>query len=325
MAKLPSIGPFPQGMNNRRPDFRLALSKEEGGGHLLRDAVNVDVTPQGTLKTRAGFTLAQTGLDCHSGWSPLAGDYGLYCDSGDLYRLDVLDDGTVQRTQVAAGYGRVTPVVYAQVHEAVYFTDGIRAGSYHPVPGPMPRWLDAVPKVVGDVQFSPMPAGSAIAHHGGRLLVAVGQYLIYSEPFTPNLRDESRGFEVFPAPITCLAAVEAGVFVVADQTYFLAGGVPSQSVRAVLPYGAPSQMAGYTDDGAAFWMSAKGLVRANAQGEVANVQERHVAMTTSGSAATLFREADGTQAVIAALSQPESIAASVGSYAQARLVRKEYP
>ena len=34
------IGPFPLGMDNRRADFNLALGNDEGGGHLLRDALN---------------------------------------------------------------------------------------------------------------------------------------------------------------------------------------------------------------------------------------------------------------------------------------------
>jgi hypothetical protein len=116
-----------------------------------------------------------------------------------------------------------------------------------------------------------MPAGSSIAYQGGRLLVAVGSALIYSEPFTPGLRDESRGFEIFPAPITCIAAVEAGVFVMADKTYFLAGGLPAQSMRAVLPYGALQQQAGYRlaatggTDGA-HWMSTRGIVSARPTG-----------------------------------------------------------
>lgn len=59
MAEPKRIGPFPRGMDNRRPDFKLALGREEGGGHLLRDALNVDVTAQGTVKTRAGYALAQ--------------------------------------------------------------------------------------------------------------------------------------------------------------------------------------------------------------------------------------------------------------------------
>jgi hypothetical protein len=42
--------------------------------------------------------------------------------------------GATTRTQVAAGYGRVTPVVYAEVNEAVYFTDGIRSAPTTPCP-----------------------------------------------------------------------------------------------------------------------------------------------------------------------------------------------
>ena len=316
------IGPFPLGMDNRRPDFKLALAD---GGHVLRDALNVDVTAQGTIKTRAGYALAEAGLDCHSAFAPIGGAYGLYCDAGDLYRLDVQEDGSTSREQIAAGYGRVTPVAFAEVNEAVYFTDGIRVGSYHPTAGPTPRWLDAAPQVIGDVQFSPMPPGSCLAHHGGRLLVAVGAALIYSEPFTPGLRNEARGFEIFPAPITCIAAVEAGVFVIADKTYFLPGGLPAQTVRAVLPYGAPVQQPGYRDDGGVHWIGAKGILSANAAGELTNLQAARVALDAKGSAATLFREADGMNTIVAALSTPSSTAAGVGSYAEARIVRKATP
>ncbi len=320
-----SIGPFPRGMDNRRPDFKLALSKDEGGGHLLRDAVNVDVTPQGSIQTRPGYTLAESGLDCHSAWSPIGGDFGLYCDSGDIFRLDVDDAGGTVRTQVATGYGRVTPVVFAEVQEAVYFTDGIRVGSYHPAAGPTPRWLDAGYPVLDDVQRSPMPPGSCIAHHINRLLVAIGQYLIYSDPFTPHLRDESRNFMVFPAAVTCIVAIEAGVFVVADKTYFLAGGVAADGLRAVLQYGAPAQMPTYRHDGGAQWMSERGIVSVNAAGEIANLQEPRVKLMATGAAATLHRESDGLNTIVAALSKPSDTAAGVGSYAEARIVRKAHP
>lgn len=316
------IGPFPLGMDNRAPDFALALPD---GGDLLRDAVNVDVTAQGRLKSRAGYALAEQGLDCHSGWAPIDSAYGLYCDSGDIYRVDVAPDGSTTRNQVAAGYGRVSPVVYAEVNEAVYFTDGMRVGSYHPVDGPTPRWLDAQPRVVGDVQFSPMPAGSCIAHQGGRLLVAVGRYLIYSEPYTQALRNEARGFEVFPAPITCIVTVEAGDFVVADRTYWLPGGLPAEALRAVLSYGGPQQQPSYREDGGAHWISARGVVSTNAAGELGNLQEAHLALDVSGTASTLYRETDGMQTIVSALSTPSSAGAGVGSYAEARIVRKATP
>lgn len=308
------------GMDNRRPDFKLSLGQD--GGHLLRDAFNVDVTPQGTIKSREGYARIRVGSDCHSGWSPLDGSYSLYCDDGVIYRLDAASDGTMQRTSVATGFGSLLPVRYAQVNEAVYFTDGVRVGSYQPTAGPTPAWATAQSVLVNDQALGPMPAGSCIAHHGARLLVAVGSVLVYSEPFLPHLRDPARGYEMFPADITCIAAVEGGVFVLADKTYFIAGGFPAQSVRAVLQYGGPAQQATYSKDGGAHWMSTRGICSCNAAGELQNLQEKHVAMRVEGSAATLYREADGMEAIVASLSKASSTAAGVGSYAEARIVRK---
>ena len=308
------IGPFPAGMDNRAPDYKLRLP--DGGGHLLRDALNVDVTAQGTVKTRAGYALAQAGNDCHSLWSPVEGDYALYVDDGDLYRIDTA------KTLIASGFGNATPVRYTQVYEAVYFTDGLRVGSYHPSSGPTPEWASATTTSIGDQVLVPMPAGQHIAHHAGRLLVAVGSAVIYSEPFTPHLRDEAKGFELFPAPITCLVAVEGGVFVVADKTYFIAGGFPAQAVRAVFDYGAPDQQPSYREDGGAHWMSSKGVVSVTSSGEIANLQESRVALSADGAAATLYREADGMETIIAALASPSDTGAGVGSYAQARIIRK---
>jgi hypothetical protein len=316
-----TVGPFPEGMDNRVPDFSMSLPN--GAGHLLRDALNVDVTERGTVKTRKGYTLSLPWQDCHSLWAPIDGAYGLFCSDGSVRRMDVGADGSTSATQVATGFGRVTFVRYAQVNEAVYFTDGLRVGSYHPVNGPTPEWATAASVNVGEQLLSPMPPGSCIAHHNGRLLVAVGNVLVYSEPFTPHLRDESRGYEMFPAPITCIAAVEGGVFVVAKQTYWIAGGFPASSVRAVLSYGAPEQQAGYRPDGGAHWMSQRGIVSCTASGELQNLQERNVALIAEGGAATLWREADGMASIVAALSSPSGTGAGIGSYAQARIVKKE--
>jgi hypothetical protein len=318
------IGPFPLGMDNRAPDFSLALP--ENAGHLLRDALNVDVTPRGSLKTRKGQTLAQDGTDCHSAWAPIGGAYGLFCDAGTIYRMDVAANGTITRTAVAQGFGFSTPVRYAQVNEAVYFTDSLRGGSYHPRPGPTPAWADAVGGTVGERVLAPMPPGSCIAHGAGRLLVAVGALLIYSEPFDPSRRSVSAGYELLPEPITCVVHVDGGTFVTtASATYFAAGGFPAQTLREVLAYGAPEQQPGYRQDGGAHWMSAEGIVSCNRMGELANLQDEHIAMSVTGAAATLWREADGMQSIVAALSSPSDVGAGVGTYMQARLVKKETP
>lgn len=310
------LGPFPVGMDNRAPDFDLALPQD--AGHRLRDALNVDVTTEGSIKTRAGYTQVVAGDDVHSLWAPLEGSFALYCGAGNLYRTTP----AMAPVLVAPGFGQMGPVRYVQVNEAIYFTDGVRAGSYHPSAGPTPAWGNAVAQTVGDQDLVPMPPGSNLAYHNARLLVAVGSALIYSEPFTPHLRDAARGFELFPAQITCVAAVEAGVFVVADKTYFIEGGFPAQTVRAVLPYGGPSQQAGYRPDGGAHWMSTRGIVACSKDGEITNLQDKHIAIEVSGAAATLMREADGTRAIVAALTEQGSFAAGIGTWAQARIIRK---
>lgn len=317
-----TIGPFPLGMDNRVADTDMALAD---GGHLLRDAFNVDITASGKPKTRTGQTEALALADGHSLWAPVGGAYGLYCNAGTIYRFDVAQDGSIiASTAVATGFGHTTPVRYAQVNEAIYFTDGLRVGSYHPRTGPTPAWADAVGGTVKEKLLAPMPAGSCIAHGAGRLLVAVGALLVFSEPFEPSLRSLSAGYELFPDTITCVAAVEGGVFVATEQaTYFAPGGFPSQSLQEVLAYGAPAQQPGYRQDGGAHWMSAEGIVSCNKAGELANLQDEHIAMSVTGEAATLWREHDGMQSIVAALSSPSSTSAGIGTYMQARLVKKE--
>lgn len=324
MATTPPqrIGPFPLGMDNRVPDFALALPDD--AGHLLRDALNVDVTARGSLKTREGQTLALAGADCHSAWQPIGGAYGLFCDSGTVYRIDVDAAGAISRTEVASGFGITTPVVYAQVNEAVYFTDGLRVGSYHPRPGPTPAWADAVPTQVDDRTLYPMPAGSCIAYGQGKTLVAVGAALLHAEPFRPALRDLSAGYELFPDTITCVVAVEGGVFVATEtETFLAAGGFPAATLARVLAYGAPKQQPTYRQDGGAQWMSSEGVISCSKSGEFKNLQDEHLALSITGGAATLWRERDGMQSIVAALSTPDSTGAGIGTYMQARLVKKE--
>lgn len=318
----PRIGPFRQGMNNRRPDYDLALGREEGGGHLLRNAVNVDVTDQGKPRRRPGYARVQSGLNCGSLWSPVHGRYALYADAGDVFMLDPVGDA-LARKQVASGFGRVAPVSFAEVHEAVYFTDGARVGSFHPAPGPTPRWLPGFGVQLGDQRLDAMPAGQVVAFHRNRTLVAVDAVLFYSEPFTPHLHDPAKGWMQFPARIDLVVPVEGGVFVCADRTYFLPGGLPAQSTVEVLPYGAvPGSAAILPEDERVCWMSTKGLVVGDSDGSARNVQEKHIAQGAAVSGATAFRDRNGLQQVVSTLFDQDSTHAGVGSFAAAALVRK---
>ena len=69
-------------------------------------------------------------------------------------------------------------------------------------------------------------------------------------------------------------------------------------------------------------MSSKGVVSVTSSGEISNLQEPRVALSADGVAATLYREADGMETIVAALASPSDTGAGVGSYAQARIIRK---
>ena len=74
--------------------------------------------------------------------------------------------------------------------------------------------------------------------------------------------------------------------------------------------------------GGAHWMSTRGIVACSKDGEITNLQDKHIAIEVSGAAATLMREADGTRAIVAALTEHGSFAAGIGTWAQARIIRK---
>ena len=76
------------------------------------------------------------------------------------------------------------------------------------------------------------------------------------------------------------------------------------------------------DDGGAHWLSSSGVVVVAANGDIKNIQEDHMALSIGGAAATLWREADGMRAIVAALSEHGDTGAGVGSYAQARIISK---
>lgn len=188
--------------------------------------------------------------------------------------------------------------------------------------------ISANPNYAGRLQtqlLRPMPAGHIVAAHNGRLLVAAGTALYYSEPFAPGLHNPSRGYAVFPSRITVVAPFEDGVYVVADKTYWVAGAnIDQGSLLEVLPYGAiEGSLTRDAEDKAAWWFSSRGLVKAIGGGNVENLQEERVAVDLAATGATYYREWDGMRQLISSLFGTETSNAAATSYMDAEVVRKE--
>ena len=172
----------------------------------------------------------------------------------------------------------------------------------------------------------PMPAGEIVREHGGRLLVVSGSTLYYSEPFGYGLHDPLRGRIPFGGRITLLAPVEGGCYVGTEtETFWLPGGdIEKTEVVGLLPYGAvPGTDTALENETGVAWMSTRGLIVADAQGQAKNVQEDTVAVGPAQIGATLYREQDGMRQLVASLSGLFETVAPAMTFTVADEARKE--
>lgn len=150
----------------------------------------------------------------------------------------------------------------------------------------------------------PIPAGQIVAEHNGRLLVAVDADLIYSEPWNMGLYRPDRDYIPFNGRITNVVPCSNGVYVTADNTYWLSGSdIADAEVQRIYDYGAVA--------GTAFrvphtrqvgWFGDRGVVVGDMTGQTEAIQEAAVAVDTADVGSVLVREAEGVRSVIVILS-----------------------
>jgi hypothetical protein len=168
-----------------------------------------------------------------------------------------------------------------------------------------------------------MPAGDIVRELNGRLFTAVGNALFYSEPYAHALTNPERNYVVLDAPITVIETMNNGLYVVADQTYWIAGDIANAELNPVLPYGAVLGSSGQIPHkNECWWVSARGIVIGDQDGQVRNVQEDNVAVDPAQAGAGLFREADGIKQVLTSLFSAGASGAAARSYMDAEIVRK---
>jgi hypothetical protein len=143
--------------------------------------------------------------------------------------------------------------------------------------------LPLLPRLGAPAQFrhlSPMPTGAHLAHWRGRLLVARGKTLLWSEAMACHLHDERHSFVQMPQRITFMQPVDGGVWVgQVDHVVFLRGAAPAEfalerkASRAPVPGSAVEVRAevlgsDLTPGGsaAAVWLAENGYVVGTAAG-----------------------------------------------------------
>lgn len=172
--------------------------------------------------------------------------------------------------------------------------------------------------------MSPLPAGSVLGYHRGRLLSADYGYLSYSLPFNLGLYRPESDFIPFGAPITLVAPVEAGVFVAtAEHTYFLPGAdIAQATVGAPMPFGAvPGTLTREPNRKGAMWFSSRGAVRAGDDGSIELLQDKDMAFSPAQAGAAFVREENGLRSFVTALATNGPPAGAVfGGYIDAEVI-----
>lgn len=150
------------------------------------------------------------------------------------------------------------------------------------------------------LRLAELPGGDIVRHHNARVLVAMGPYLLHSEPYALGLYSPGESYIPFPAPITVVRPVKGGVYVVADRTYWLSADLKAD-LLPLLPYGAlPGSDGRRPDQKGAYWLSDRGLVMADEAGNVKNVQEARLSLAGGTRGATLLRERNGSTHILTA-------------------------
>jgi len=117
-----AVGPWPQGMNNTAPEGELPRN-EAGRPVALREADNIDLSKEGRIRRRDGYSTVYKAQLAHSLWSDAALDVALFVDQGRLHVLH--SDESVRDLGIVVGN---VPLSYTLLDNRIYLTNRTTCG-----------------------------------------------------------------------------------------------------------------------------------------------------------------------------------------------------
>lgn len=211
------------------------------------------------------------------------------------------------------------PAVAVNVYVALAGSTSLQF--YAKISGPIA--ITAPPQLGHTLQtegLMPMPPGKIVRAFNGRLLVARGKLIYFSEPFAPALHRPVEGFIPFPERVTMVRPNDEGVYVgTTKATYWLPGtDIAKAELVKVHDEGVAEASDSVVEAGVVQWFSHEGLVRGDRAGQITDMQADTAPADTATRAATHHIDQGGTQYSVATSSRPSS-AASIGSFMDAEI------
>lgn len=226
------------GLNNKVTSHRLAFDKETGVS-ALEDATDVMIDRTGEIVTRPPTRPIYSGGDCHSTWPVTGGFYFVEDRNLDsaIFKATVNSDGSLSISGMQSGLTRSNRVSYADLDDITLYVNGSFSGQLNgeiSSPWPVSVW----PKRDTTSPKITTPIGRHIDILAGRVLLAVGKEVLFTEYGLPGLVDDNEGRRRFEGRVIMIAAVESGAFISTDKAvYFVEGLIPRKwKVKKVLNY-----------------------------------------------------------------------------------------
>ena len=199
------------GMNNKVDPTDLSYDPKTGLIEMAY-AVNIDIERPFRVMSRRGYTRRITIANAHSFFYE-GGDFGLFAAGSYLYYiLDGYSYGSL--ASLTSGF----PVHYCKVGDDVFYSNGVEKGvitkDRTATTWGMVLGYDSPPDYTTTSRaFSLPPNGTLMAHHGGRLFLAVGDAVFFSEPFWYGYFDLESNYVQLNGGITMLGSVVDGLYI----------------------------------------------------------------------------------------------------------------
>lgn len=151
-----------------------------------------------------------------------------------------------------------------------------------------------------DTSLEPLPAGTRIFWHMGRLCSVVGNRVYFSEPFRPGYCRPTSYLE-FETNVSVAVANQMGTYIVADKTRWFPSDFAAKDgvVLDPLPYGAiPGTEFEFDDAAKVGWMGEYGFVIGDIQGNVTEASKAAVDVSLPASGVSILFDEQGCRRVL---------------------------
>lgn len=147
------------------------------------------------------------------------------------------------------------------------------------------------------------PPGSILEYHNGRIYIADGKIVWFTDALRYGLVKPSRNYLQFPSEVTVIKAVADGIFICADQTYWISGVDTNEFQQVpILPYGGVRGTGiNLPESDNVAWFSPQGIIIGGLEAQITAIQEDRSAVSEFENGAMVFRKRKGLRQFIATL------------------------